>query len=376
MDWLKNEPSLRRLQQERRNRDVEEKLKEEKPLEEVLGKVMRSSPTLKTLFLAGQRLSRPFAGKKTGGSGDGSGTGGGSKRHKKRGEFIGKRHPTYFDVAGVRSGEVLRRKCELGRRCRIKFRTDVENSYFDRATDNGTYDIEIVDEEGFSVPNANFSLDDGDAFLSISLPPEAKAGDRFTVESRVDDPTLVEPFVSLVRLTVNENRKRKGGEGQKKRKHGAGTGKQGQGEGIALPEVVPVKQGDDNWNLHKFDSGTACHVVSDLSHANGKEVVEYTFYINLSNVFLLTEMKYRPVDPRVLEAKFKYGNVLLGLAMLHADQNNNGNGNENNAEEKVPIADEIRTVTCAVSPVLLPMIDQLSGLSEDELDSFGIVDDD
>ena len=47
MDWLKNEPSLKRLRQERRERDVEEKLKEERPLEEVLGKVMRASPTLK-----------------------------------------------------------------------------------------------------------------------------------------------------------------------------------------------------------------------------------------------------------------------------------------------------------------------------------------
>ena len=202
MDWLKHEPSLRRLQQERRNRDIEEKLREEKPLEEVLGKVMRASPALKTLFLAGQRLSKPFAGEKTGGTGDGPGDGGGSKRNDKNGEFVGKRHPTFFEVLGIRSGEVLRRKCEVGRRCRIKFQTDVENSYFDRATDNGTYDIEIIDEEGFSTPNANFSLDDGDAFLSLSLPPEAKVGDRFTVESRVDDPTLVEPFVNLIRELV------------------------------------------------------------------------------------------------------------------------------------------------------------------------------
>ena len=325
--------------------------------------------------MAGQRLSRPFAGEKTGGSGDGSGDGGGSKRNDKNGEFIGKRHPTFFGVAGVRSGEVFRRTSEVGRRCRIRFRTDVENSYFDRATDKGTYDIEIIDGEGFSTPNVNFSLDDGDAFLSLSLPPEVKAGDRFTIESRVDDPTLVEPFVNLIQLTVEKTSKRKGGEGIRKIKPGAGTGKQGKGRGIALPKVVSVNEGDDNWNLHNFNSATACYVLTDPITVNGKDDVEHTFYINLSNISLLTEMKYGKVDTRVLEAKFKYGNVLLGLAMLHDDENSRDKTVEEDGD-KVDVQGRIAAVTSAVSPVLLPMIDQLSGLNEDELESIGIADDD
>ena len=373
MDWLKNEQSLRRLQQERRNRDIEDKLKEEKPLEEVLRKVMRASPTLKTLFLAGQRLSRPFAGNKSGGSGDERGGGGGPKRKNKKGDFVGNRHPTFFDVVGVSSGDVLRRKCEVGRRCRIKFHTDVENAYFDRATDNGTYDIEILDDNSFSTPNAHFSLDDGDAFLSLSLPPEARAGDRFTVETRVDDPTLFKPFVNLIRLTVAKKAERPGGSRKKKKKGGSGTGKQGKGQGINLPEVVSVKEGDENWQRYKFDSDTACHVVSELIAQDGKDVLEHTFYINVSNTSLLTEMKYRNVDARVMEAKFKYGNVLLGLAMLHeADTSSNGQGTSE--EKEVPVSDQIKKVTRAVAPVLLPMIDQLSGIDEQEIS--GMFDDD
>lgn len=372
MDWLKNEPSLRRLQHERRDKDLEKRLKEEKPLEEVLGKVMRASPTLKSLFLEGQRLSRPFASGKTGGSGGGSGDGGGSIRSDDEGRFIGRRHPTFFDVVGIKGDNVLRRKCELGRRCRIKFRTDVVNSYFDRATDKGNYDIEIVDREDLGTPNANFSLDDGDAFLSLSLPPEAKAGDRFTIESRVDDPTLVEPFVSHIRLTVSDNRARKGGQGKKNSKSGAGKGKLGKGKGITLPEVVSVKEGDENWRQHRFDSGTACHVLSEPISANGEDTVAHTFYINLSNTCLVTEMKYQKVDHRILEAKFKYGNVLLGLAMLHDDENNKEK--RNGQEDETSVEERIRLVTSAVSPVLLPMIDQLSGLSADELESFGMMD--
>lgn len=360
MIWLKTEPSLRRLQQERRNRDVEDKLKEEKPLEEVLGKVMKASPTLRTLFLAGQRLSRPFAGSNKGAGGAGTGTGGGSKKNNDKKDFIGNRHPTKFDIAAPTINGRLQKTCEIGRRCRVKFDTDVENAYFDRATDKGTYDIEILNDEKFSVPNANFSLDDGDAFLSLSLPPEAEVGDQFTIKTRVSDPTLVQPFINLIRLTVVPKTVKKKSKQKKKVKGGSGSGDLGSSQGISLPEVVSVKEDDNNWARYKFNSYTACHVVSESTPVDGQDVVEHTFYINISNTSLLTEMKYRNVDPRILEAKFKYGNVLLGLAMLHDA--------EISAKDKEP-ADEIAKVTRAVAPVLLPMIDQLSGIDDVEISS-------
>ncbi len=85
-------------------------------------------------------------------------------------------------------------------------------------------------------------------------------------------------------------------------------------------------------------------------------------------------MKYRNVDARMLEAKFKYGNVLLGLAILH-DSESSSNGDGSNEEKEVPVADQIRQFTRAVGPVLLPMIDQLSGLNESELMGYGLDND-
>ena len=373
MDLLKNDQSLRRLQNERRDREVEDKLKEEKPLEEVLGKVMKASPTLKTLFLAGQRLSRPFDGRNKGGSGDDKGSAGGTKKTKQKSAFVGKRHPTKFDMVGVSAGEVLRKQCEIGRRCRIKFETDVENAYFDRATDNGVYDQKIIDDDDLSAPSGHFSLDDGDAFLSLTLPSEAEVGDRFTVESRVSDPTLPEPFVNLIRITVTEKVERKGGSKKQKTKGASGGGDKGTGQGITLPEVVVVKENDEKWKRYDFDSDTACHVESDPTTVDGKEVDKHTFYINASNTALLTEMKYRNVDSRILEAQFKYGNVLLGLAMLH-EAEVSAKGKQKFDENEVPIADQIGKATRAVAPVLLPMIDQLSGIDDAEIS--GMFDDD
>ncbi|MGH8645814.1 MAG: hypothetical protein ACREX4_15670, partial [Gammaproteobacteria bacterium] len=155
-EMLRTNPELKRLQQERRARDVESKLSEEKPLEDVIRKVLKASPTLEKLFLRGQRLARPFAR----GSGIRNGEGAGPIRDHQ--PFNGRRHPTYFKISDVDYGKVFERNCESERRCRIKFETDVENEYFDRPTDRGTFELEIIDgDREMSSPSFNLVLEDG-----------------------------------------------------------------------------------------------------------------------------------------------------------------------------------------------------------------------
>ena len=317
---------------------------------------------------AGQRLSKPFQTDNTGGSGSEDNEGGGSISTKNSNKvFVGKRHPTFFEVKGIQSGNIFRRNCEIGRRVRVAFRTDVENDYFDRPVDKGTFEIDIVDEDDFTTPNANFVLNDGDGFLSFSLPPEVDVDDAFTLQVTVNDPTLTEPFVSLIRLRVLQKKERNGGSHIKKKKHGTGGGKEGKGVGISLPNVITVRSGDEHWERHHFTPDTACHVQTDpVTDEDGKETEEHTFYVNLDNNSLQTEMKYAKQDIRLIEAKFKYANVLLGLAMLHDDEKTR-NG-EDIKPDDVIVQDKIRVISEAVAPVILPMIDQLSGLDESEFD--------
>ena len=100
----------------------------------------------------------------------------------------------------------------------------------------------------------------------------------------------------------------------------------------------------------------------------------------MDNNSLKTEMKYSKQDPRLLEAKFKYGNVLIGLAMLHQADNNigfkNRMGNNEDDQQANPVQDQIRQVSEAVAPVLLPMIDQLAGLNEDDIEEFSAIGED
>ena len=102
----------------------------------------------------------------------------------------------------------------------------------------------------------------------------------------------------------------------------------------------------------------------------GTNRVEHTFYINVDNLSLKTEMKYGKQDPRLLEAKFKYANVLLGLAILHDAQKKSPKAEDNREREQEDDSAEtlIRRATAAIAPVILPVIDQLSGLNEEALE--------
>lgn len=293
---LHTNPELRRLQQQRREQDVESRLSDEKPLEEVLGRIIKASPALEAIFLRGQRLPRPFAS----GAGNGDGDGHGGDKGEK--EFRGRKHPTFFRIPNVATGQVFNRNCEEGRRCRIRFETDVENGYFDRATDRGTFELEVVDSpREVSSPNFSLALEDGSAYLNLALPEETEVGDRVVLQATVRDPILSEPFVSMVKLSIGEKQiHRPGPIGPRSPKHSGGGDDGPAPQGIKLPPVIPVRENDRYWQKYDFTPSTATHVISDPVEVNGKTQLEHTFYINIDNTSLKTEMKYSKQDARLL----------------------------------------------------------------------------
>jgi hypothetical protein len=200
------------------------------------------------------------------------------------------------------------------------------------------------------------------------------------VQTTVNDATLVEPFVNIMKLRLLPKQPRKPTGSKPRKKPGrAGAGDSAGQQGIKLPKVVPVRQDDKYWGKYGFTLDTGCHVISDAIELEGREQIEHVFYINLDNNSLRTEMKYSKQDPRLLEAKFKYGNVLLGLAMLHqaeSDQLRSKASDTAEDRQTVAIQEQIRQVSTAVAPVLLPMIDQLAGLDEDDVDAFGMIGED
>lgn len=373
---LRDHRDLRRLQQERRAQEIDATLSEERPLEDVLDKLLRSSPTLENLFLRGRRLARPFA------------KGGGKNKGEKGGEgedappFKGRRHPTYFKIRGVEYGEIFKRNCELNRRCRITFITDVEDEYFDRATDSGHFDLVLIEgPTNAELPAYSIALEGGEAILNMSVPDSLEVGDTIKLRAVVNDPTLTSPFENAVYLTVIEKQDHRPGGGKTKNRKLDGSGDEQSEQGIALPTVIPVHMDDQYWKRYGFSEHTSCHVVSDLVEVDGGKI-DHTFYINMDNTALRTEMKYSKQDPRLMEAKFKYANILLGIAILHESGLKTAEAKEErksfNGDVQEPISpeDQIRMLTAATAPILLPMIDQLAGLQESELEEFSTIGED
>ncbi|PJB08187.1 hypothetical protein CO122_02405, partial [bacterium (Candidatus Gribaldobacteria) CG_4_9_14_3_um_filter_33_9] len=93
----------------------------------------------------------------------------------------------------------------------------------------------------------------------------------------------------------------------------------------------------------------------------------YDFFINIDNSYLKTEMKGdAKTDPVILEARYRYGMVLLGISILDFEENKHKDKKNGKTEENGPsVYDKISMLTDAVAPTLLPMIASL-GSSEFE----------
>lgn len=375
---IRNHEGLRELRERRRAEEIANRLEESKPLEQILDAILKTSPTLSKLFVFGQRLSKPHRAEpnpETKGGGRGQGEGAGT--------FEGKPHPTYFRFPKMTYGQRLTRKAEIDRRCRIRFETDAQNDYFERAHMPGRYEVEVIDGplEGTELTHS-VTLHNGIANWSIKLPDEqVEVGDHITIQCTVNDDTLVEPFVNVATLTITprEDHPTPGTPGTrmnnlgdvKESGEGAGQGSGGGSNinngaktsgGIKLPPIVQVRRGMPEWDRHSFDETTACVAVQEES--------EYSFYVNVDNVYLQTELKNMKADVAVEKTKFIWGNVLIGLALLHDDRQqaaDRAKKGHDSDEERQPVAELIRATTRALGPFLIPMIDHLGAITEEDV---------
>ena len=367
-------PALRELRERRQNEEVAERLEDSRPLEEVLESILRTSPALEKLFLLGQRLSRPH---RTGSNGYRSGESGTNGQS----EFVGRTHPTFFRFYKRPESDLLDRTCEVGRRSRIKFETDVSNDYFSRASNPGEYLVEVIegDLEATEI-GSSLTLHNGIANWSVSLPSElVDVGDEVTLQFTVTDPTLVEPFVKIVRLSMVPRSNsgsgsgqresltgggQKGSRGNQSSDNGSGSREPREPGGLRMPEVHKVRE--EQWDKYGFDQLSACKTVEDATDEQNEHSV-YTFYVNVDNLYLRNDMKNGKEDPALVEGKFVYGNVLIGLALLHHNHQNGEKQEEADRNGEEAATEAVERTTRALGPFLVPMINYLGALSVDEV---------
>ena len=370
-DIIAKHPRLKQLSNERKAADISERLADSRPLEEVLESIFKSSPNLSALFLTGQRLSNPHnrdsgGGASNGKNGTGPGSGGGTGPGPK--PFEGKRHPTYFRFEKMKDGEQKSRDCEFGRRCRLAFETDVENDYFKRPTNAGRYDVEVIDGS-VDVKDVTHSLTlhDGRANWSVSLPEEVAIGESVTLQLTVADDVYPAGIVNIATLTVRPQTDPHGNGGKRRSSSSGGSGDAP--AGIRMPDIKKVKR--DEWSTRGFDERSSLAIVQEAD-----EGTSYTFYVNVDNTFLLHEMKRGAESADLHRAKFVYGNVLIGLALIRDEMDRekakiSAGDREDNEREAETVEAQIARTTRALAPFIIPMINHLGALSPEDVTAVG-----
>ncbi len=348
--------ALKELRERRRREALSKKLGNDQPLVDLLNKILKNSPTLAKIFIEGQRISNPFDTRP-------------ASESQKR--FEGKRFPTYFLIREKHE----KRNYPIGNTIRIQFETDAVNDFFSRSEDRGTYSLCIYNDEGECIPYPegikSFKLYNGTATLVLQLPDdEIQVGDEYQCCLLVESPDRIDPFENKFTVTVVPHIDHSTGEaGKRKPPTEEGGGKREQEQRLATPEVILIRESE--WEEHNFNKESALSI-----QPNGES---YDFYINIDNVYLQTEIKANTkIDRQVLEMQFQNALVLFGLSIVRLyEANNTGNGQNSETTEIFQNYENIdglaRPLSCAIAPVLLPMINSLGNL---ELVESAIVTDD
>jgi len=355
---LKRHPGLSELKEIRRRQKKAEKLENSQAFENVLKSMFKHSRSMLSFFAPGMKLSNPFNTESVKGE---------------LVEFQGKKYPTYFHFRKLKDKEELKRDCNLNRRSRILFETDVVNDYFDRNIDPGSFELYyLMDGVRQSVDNYSINLYNGIATLNIALPASAEIGNSFSYEAIVTDSLRIidPPFINKITLKViepvDDSKKSKSTRRRNPVKHDGEDRELPSGISIPQPtEVFKTSQnGGKVWSdmSPEFDKYTALKV--EYSGEDDADYAGYDFYINMSNIYLDNEIVNYAEEAELVMEQYKIGMSLIGMSMIHSNELKKNEKKEDDQYEKTEISidDTIEDATKAIAPILIPMINELADL--------------
>lgn len=361
-DLLRRHPGLQELRNRRRQEDTASRIGDSKPVEDVLRNMLKRSPALARLFFPGTRLSNPFftvdvpVGTK----------------------FEGKLHPTYFRFRDREDGVTLTRTAHLKQRARLTFETDVVNDYFRRAYRPGHITLMATLNDQDVQLDSNTNLYDGYAHVNLDLPGGAKDGDKLHIRVQVEDETLVEPFVSEADLVIAPEVVH-GATTRRERKRRPDSDPEGNVEkrpsGISIPEPTPVHK--EEWDKYDMDRFSAVRAINSEAVAEGESprIGAYDLFINMDNDYLRAEQKAHAKNADMIQYRYKFGMTLAAITAIRYASDRRpevqDKGDQDEEEREWSPEEMVKASTDALAPALLPMIDILGELDEDDLQSSG-----
>ncbi len=353
---LKHHPGLRALKNERATLDTQEKLADDKPLEDTVNEIIRNDPILASVFGKGLRLpkvKKPEEVKPSSRS------------------FESKPHPTYFRFATKDQGAVLKRSIQVDRRARIAFDTDAEDEYFDRKVDAGTMEIiHTVGGVSQTISNYVHYLVEGRANVYLDLPSGTKVGDVLEFAFVIRDPVTGNEFWNNAKLSVLAKADTSSGPPSRRKKPDDQDGSGAQGNaGIEMPKVRWVSQEEENWATFFNTTDDCLSIFDEGEEKSDKWKSNYEFFLNEANKAFQLQLRNSKFDPATVKKQFEVGVVLIGLAMIHDDNQRNGSNEREYDFEEFTLEKRTSIFTRAIAPVLIPIIQSLGPLAEEEVDA-------
>lgn len=360
---LHDHEGLRELKARRAAQDLERQLEDNKPLENVLNRVLKTSPALARLFGRGLRLHNPIIP---------------TKVKPVIAVFKGRPHPTFFRFHNKHEGDLLRREAHLQQRVRLRLETDAENDYFTRRVDPGEHLLDRIDG-GLRQRVGNYSgptLNDGGAALTFELPPEAAVGETLAYELTVTDPVVGVRFVNRFELNVRaaaQPSDRKPSVPRKQSGEPEQLGIDGP-SGIELPKVQWLRQSDATWPRHFGEVDDCLSVIDDGGQTEtGASKHDYSFYLNEDNRALRYEIGSNRLAAAAIKKQFEVAITLVGLAILHdadfSSRKSKVEAESEDSEDSVEVGTAlVAKATRALAPIVLPLINTLADLGQFEVD--------
>jgi hypothetical protein len=348
---LRNDETLRLLRNQRQKEMMTDKMKDDKPLADVLQNLIKSSPNLTALLQLGQRITAPFNANPT------------SSQEEK--PFKGEIYPTFFKFKGTTYGETHKRDCPINYRMRLQFETDARDDYFARRIEGGKFSMVWVDKAGkehkISIVGPN--LRSGSATVMVSLPEGVDVSDVLNMTAITEDSRAT--FNNKIDVTVRPwaEHNKGGGTKQREKKPNEQQGNDRERpRQLSTPRIDPVYR--DRWEAHKFDEFTAMKMDVEYDAENNEIPV---FRINMDNTPLLNEIKQRRFDDEPARNQFMYGNVLVGLSLLLQDKDK---GEQPADAVQTKVEDHIESTCRALAPFML----SLTMLAQEDLSDVEQVD--
>lgn len=362
---LKHHKELAQIAQQRRKSELSDNPEVSKSFDQFVQEMVNKHPLLEQILGPGFRIANPFKPEAV---------------EAVEKAYKGVRFPTKFHFKDREVDIHLKREANLNSQVRIGFVTDAENDYFRRDDEAGVMSLfEVIGDDLQPAKNWRTPhIFEGNVTLSVSLPPDAAVGSTVTFEAQVIDPSRIEPFRNrftlLVRPEREDNHKPPKPYVPKPDKPGRDSGKEAQKDTrLAVPRPSDIWEKDWSNQEPPFDKYTAMRIKQPPGVEENSSV--YDYFINMSNVFIEQAVKQKPKRANEIRDRYKFGMTFITLALIRQDlearkNKPTTNTDDDEDESKRPdISERVAEVTSAIAPFLLPLVDSLSRITNETMES-------